>query len=365
MDLTELYQTQISLTEWLEKTNHPLTEKIRQEDNVKRERLGELNQLIGIPFDKPVTFSATDIAENTPAFQAYLREHGHELCALRLIPKEKGLPKLRMRGDSVQNVLKWFGEQKIDPSKYQADFVPHSNEQKWSSIFVVNRHGIFGELIRGRHYQLTQGFHAESKPVTFSYSFSTQTWAVSPNDEEAREEAQFITHHLLVENPELKSRIAQTLNGTFSYNYLNGYFETVHNADVGLWFVDYNRLLGDIYADFKSTVRPASPTSSSLNGQTGSPGTVQGRIHVLSPQTTQLEGDEILLCKMTGPEHIAFMQQSCGIITDEGGILSHAAIVAREMKKPCLVGTKTATQFFKHGEMIELNAHEGWVRRLG
>src|SRR5687767_11605525 len=98
MDITKLYQTQISLTEWLAGINHEKTEALRIEDNEKRERLKVLKQVAGIPFDQPHQFPASAISENTEEFQEFLKEHGEELCALRLIPLDPHLPKLRMRG---------------------------------------------------------------------------------------------------------------------------------------------------------------------------------------------------------------------------------------------------------------------------
>ena len=50
------------------------------------------------------------------------------------------------------------------------------------------------------------------------------------------------------------------------------------------------------------------------------------------------------------------------IVTDEGGITCHAAIVSRELGKVCVVGTKIATQIFKDGDMVEVDANKGVVR---
>ena len=58
------------------------------------------------------------------------------------------------------------------------------------------------------------------------------------------------------------------------------------------------------------------------------------------------------------------MQKAAAFVTDEGGIMCHAAIIAREMKKPCVIGTKFATQIFKDGDMVEVEANNGIVRKL-
>ncbi len=182
--LATLYQTQISLTEWFQNIGHKDADILRTEDNVKRERLKVLGKTIGLPFDKPTKFSPSDIIERSTEFKAYLTEHGHEKCALRLIPSEPGLPKLRMRGQTVADVVKdWFPKQDIDPEKYRAEFIPHPEKNDWATIFVVNEKGIFGEIIADGHHHLTQGFYDEKKPIMFSYDF--KNWTTFPKNIDA------------------------------------------------------------------------------------------------------------------------------------------------------------------------------------
>jgi phosphohistidine swiveling domain-containing protein len=73
------------------------------------------------------------------------------------------------------------------------------------------------------------------------------------------------------------------------------------------------------------------------------------------------EGD-ILVAPMTRPEHISAMKKAAAIVTDDGGITCHAAIVARELKKPCIIGTKIATKVLKDGDEVEVDANAGIVR---
>ena len=67
---------------------------------------------------------------------------------------------------------------------------------------------------------------------------------------------------------------------------------------------------------------------------------------------------------MTTPEFVPLMQKAAAIITDQGGILSHAAIVSRELGKPCITGTENATSLLKDGDMVEVDADEGVVRKV-
>ncbi len=73
---------------------------------------------------------------------------------------------------------------------------------------------------------------------------------------------------------------------------------------------------------------------------------------------------EILVANTTHPNYLQGMKKAAAFITDEGGIASHAAIVARELKIPCIVGTKVATKVFKDGDMVEVDANKGIIRKL-
>lgn len=75
------------------------------------------------------------------------------------------------------------------------------------------------------------------------------------------------------------------------------------------------------------------------------------------------EGD-ILVANETTPDFVPLMKKAAAIVTDTGGITSHAAIVSRELKKPCVIGTKVATQVLKDGEQVEVNAETGLVRKI-
>jgi pyruvate,water dikinase len=67
---------------------------------------------------------------------------------------------------------------------------------------------------------------------------------------------------------------------------------------------------------------------------------------------------------MTSPDYISAMNLAGAIVTDEGGLLSHAAIVSRELGKPCIVGTKVATRVFKNRDLVEVDANKGIVRKI-
>jgi phosphoenolpyruvate synthase/pyruvate phosphate dikinase len=357
--LAELLRTQKSLTEWLEDIKHKDADAIRREDNDKRERLKVLGGTISLPFDQPTQFEASQLANRDANVMEYLKEHGDELCALRLMPKEDGLPKLRMRGKTVKGAYEWFGQQDIDADKYRADFIPHAEDASWATIFVVNKHGIQGEIIRGGHHQLTQGFHEDNTPHIFKYDF--KDWTVEPEDAEVLEHLKSLATYLFVPDEAKQNRLKEELGATFSNDYIEGYFETSNSQEFGTWFIDYSQSLGKMYEDM--VVQTGSKGSGIVKGQVGSPGKVTGPVQVVDPAdiSADFPAGAVLVCAVTTPDYVPLMQKAIAIVTDQGGILSHAAIVARELKKPCIVGTGNATQILKNGQNISVDADLGTV----
>lgn len=106
-----------------------------------------------------------------------------------------------------------------------------------------------------------------------------------------------------------------------------------------------------------------SKTASSFKGHTAYPGLVRGLVYNLdNPRISQSKIKFILVASMTHPKDTALIAESAAIVTNEGGILSHAAIISRELKKPCIIGTKIATKVLKDGDKIEVDANKGVVQ---
>lgn len=102
-----------------------------------------------------------------------------------------------------------------------------------------------------------------------------------------------------------------------------------------------------------------------IKGQIAHRGRVVGAVRiVLDPYKMKIpfKKGEILVTGMTRPEFLPIMKKAVAFITDAGGILSHAAIVARELKKPCVIGTHIATRSLKNGDFVEVDADKGVVR---
>ena len=103
-----------------------------------------------------------------------------------------------------------------------------------------------------------------------------------------------------------------------------------------------------------------------IKGMTASPGVVRGRVKKIlkiHDMTKMMKGD-ILVSSMTRPEMVPVMKLAAAIVTDEGGVTSHAAIVSREMEIPCIIGAKIATQVLRDGDLVEVDADKGVIKIL-
>ncbi len=103
-----------------------------------------------------------------------------------------------------------------------------------------------------------------------------------------------------------------------------------------------------------------------IQGDTAFPGLVKGRVKLIKgvKDLPDFKKGDILVTGTTMPQYVPAMKKASAIVTDEGGMLSHAAIMSREFKTPCIIGTKVATRALKDGELIEVNATKGIIKRM-
>ena len=106
--------------------------------------------------------------------------------------------------------------------------------------------------------------------------------------------------------------------------------------------------------------------SPEITGKTGYGGNVKGKVKLVFTKSDlpKVARGDILVTPMTTPNFIQAMERAAAFVTDEGGITCHAAIVAREMKKPCIIGTRTATQSLRDNDVVEIDADKGIIRIL-
>jgi phosphohistidine swiveling domain-containing protein len=129
----------------------------------------------------------------------------------------------------------------------------------------------------------------------------------------------------------------------------------------------------EVLKKFKKDIDYLNTTE--FKGTTASRGRILSRAHVIIPELDQdynlfveklnsirFNEKDILVTETTSPDFFLLMQKAGGVIANQGGMNSHAAIVCRELGIPCLVGAEIATELLKTGDLIELDADNGIVR---
>ncbi len=103
-----------------------------------------------------------------------------------------------------------------------------------------------------------------------------------------------------------------------------------------------------------------------IKGTVACKGKVRGRVVLMKDRSelSKIHFGDIMVTPLTTPDFVVAMKKSSAIVTDLGGMTSHAAIVSRELGIPCIVGTKNATRILKDGDMVEVDANNGVVNIL-
>ena len=122
----------------------------------------------------------------------------------------------------------------------------------------------------------------------------------------------------------------------------------------------------ELSAWIDTTLNQVDSSITELKGQIACKGKATGRVKLATTpmEAHDLKKGEVLVCPMTNPDYVPAMKRSAAIVTDEGGLLSHAAIMSREFGKPCIIATKIATKLFKDGDLIEVDAEKGIVKLI-
>ncbi len=115
-----------------------------------------------------------------------------------------------------------------------------------------------------------------------------------------------------------------------------------------------------------SSLAGGGSTVTEVQGMVAFAGSVKGKVVIVRDgyDSMQVEVGDILVAGMTNITWLPAMLRCAAIVTDEGGITCHAAITARELEKPCITGTKNATNVFKTGDLVEIDGTTGTVRKI-
>ena len=133
---------------------------------------------------------------------------------------------------------------------------------------------------------------------------------------------------------------------------------------------EYFKILVDGEKRYYSSNKPEEEEAEKVELLTGKiacgGGVISGPAKIIKSKSDmhKFNNGDILISSMTTPDIAPIMSMASAIVTDEGGILCHAAIVSREYGIPCIIGTKLATKIFKDGDLIRVDAKNGTVGKI-
>lgn len=137
---------------------------------------------------------------------------------------------------------------------------------------------------------------------------------------------------------------------------------------------DEFNLEGEEAKSIVESFRDQIKNESTIFGQTANKGKIVGKVKIIpvdysnfakiSEEIDKMNQGDILVAETTAPELIMACKKAGAIVTDMGGLMSHAAIISRELNIPCIVGTKNASKMLKDGDEVEVDADNGVVRIL-
>lgn len=142
----------------------------------------------------------------------------------------------------------------------------------------------------------------------------------------------------------------------------NGYASHIKNDQTEI-------VTGTKAEELKELVKEDLTESGEIKGVIANKGKAKGRVRIISfsakdysEQVTAFQNREILVTGMTRPQIVHLCRKAAAIVTDEGGITSHAAVVSREFNIPCIIATHNATRILKTGDLVEVDADQGIVK---
>jgi len=125
-------------------------------------------------------------------------------------------------------------------------------------------------------------------------------------------------------------------------------------------------LLGDKADQFRKKYLEIDTNKTLLNGRCASKGAATGKAKIVkSPEDFhKMEAGDILVVMNTSPDFTPIMEKAGAIVAEEGGLTAHVSIVSRELGIPAVVGVHHAIEILKDGDMLEVDANQGTVKKI-
>ncbi len=358
------------MTEWLQglraanpKVSPDDIQDLIDQDLNKWPRLHTLRDVLGLPIDEHTHFSADDILNQTKKFKDFFAAAKSDRFSIKAEPKDehaKTLHRVRKHGVSQQECIEFTRSLTPSPQMYKLS-IWENHRAEYSGIFLITDTSVYVEWKRGEPSALTQG---TSDPKNALHAEQVDLKAF-PASSALNADQRII--YAAVRFLDAKGRKLP-----FSVNdagFVKGYFEFIfYTGGVGYRFIDFttSRLMNNLAQKLETSTRPTSSPDAILKGLGASQGIAHGRAVVVksSDDFPKVRQGDVLIAHITTPEFLPIFGKVAAIITDFGGLTSHPAIMARELKIPCVVNTKDATSILHDGDTVEVDGTGGSVRKL-
>lgn len=240
-----------------------------------------------------------------------------------------------------------------EKDKYKIIIMEYPKETDFKGTVLISPAGKgMAEFVTGdRHYILSRGFTLTDPMLFNQEKIQRFSKTISPNKQKKLFNlVKGINGHLEVE-----------------YGKFNGHRQLLffdYNEEKA--YVEIDQVWEDLTGYFKGKKKKKGKY---LYGLPASPGKATGQCLILHHESINMfekvKKGNILVADTTTPEMTPLMKRAAAIVTDLGGVTSHAAIVCRELKIPAIVGTRNATEHLRTGEKIKVDADKGKIKILG
>lgn len=197
-----------------------------------------------------------------------------------------------------------------------------------------------------REYEFVEAF--------YNYSFTLEALAKKLNLSVL--EIMYLYTHEFSQDIDLKEIANKRIKNYFITSHRDGDLDEYHGQAAIKKFASLE-FVGDEKID---------QNISEINGMPARAGLAKGSVKIVDKvdDMKKMEEGDILVSQATSPDLMPAIKKASAIVTNEGGITCHAAIVSRELGIPCVVGTRIAAEVFKDGDMVNVDANQGIIKKL-
>ena len=340
-----------SLQAWSKLTEEHFGRKLRIEDRKDREAIYSLLEHFKLPHERFHVFKSADRLKKEDFLEA-IGDLGTPYW-ISATPKrgEKNLNRLSKLGlENAEDGWK-FIRSLPKPEGYKVIVMeyPENIQFKGSAVVSKELNGIVDFVKGDQHFQLTAGLTI-TDPMLFDSS-------------------RILRYSKLVDKKqqEMLYSLVSGRRGHYEFQY-----GTTPDGRTGITFFDYNDELAYenidlLFNDLKIYLNEEIVEENILvKGFPASLGKAIGKVKVVLSSDVdsykKVERGDILVSDSTNPDMVPVMEKVSAIITDLGGVTSHAAIVCRELGMPCIAGATNATEVLKDGMLVEVDAFKGIVK---